>query len=246
MSLLLNGGLILGWGLSLALALGGNTAAGPLWLLVVVVLLRTQLQTGLFIVGHDAMHGLLCPARDRWNDALGALALMLYAALPYGACRRQHHAHHNQPASALDPDFPRQFSDGALHWYSQFLARYLSARQMLLLLATWAVLVVLTMTGAQVPIAQASWRVLLFTTLPLLLSSVQLFVFGTYLPHRVQRHPELRTHPISLTLPPWLSLLACYHFGYHREHHDNPALSWYELPAARARKLSLALPERLR
>jgi beta-carotene ketolase (CrtW type) len=246
LSLLLNGGLILGWGLSLALALGGNTAAGPFWLLVVVVLLRTQLQTGLFIVAHDAMHGLLCPARDRWNDALGALALMLYAALPYRACRRQHHAHHNQPASALDPDFPRQCSDGALHWYSQFLARYLSAPQMLLLLASWALLVVVTMAGTQVAFTQASWRVLLFTTLPLLLSSLQLFVFGTYLPHRVQRDPERRTHPISLTLPPWLSLLACYHFGYHREHHDNPALNWYELPAARARNLSLALPERLR
>ena len=237
---------MLGWGCSLALSLAINTSTGPIWLVVMVILLRTQLQTGLFIVAHDAMHGLLCPVRDRWNDAFGAMALMLYAALPYGACRRQHHAHHNQPASDLDPDFPHNPKDGALRWYSQFLARYLSTRQMLLLLAIWGGLVVMTMASAKVPLEQATWRVLLFTTLPLLLSSLQLFVFGTYLPHRVQRYPEQRTHPISLALPPWLSLLACYHFGYHREHHDHPDLSWHELPTARARNLSLALTDRLR
>jgi beta-carotene ketolase (CrtW type) len=43
-----------------------------------------------------------------------------------------------------------------------------------------------------------------------------------------------------------LSLLACFHFGYHREHHDNPSLSWYQLPAARALHLALAVPESLR
>jgi beta-carotene ketolase (CrtW type) len=100
------------------------------------------------------------------------------------------------------------------------------------------------MAVAKVSADTAIVRVLLFTTLPLLLSSLQLFVFGTYLPHRVQRHPKRHAHPISLDLPPWLSLLACFHFGYHREHHDNPGLSWYELPAVRARGAWLALPKR--
>jgi beta-carotene ketolase (CrtW type) len=89
-------------------------------------------------------------------------------------------------------------------------------------------------------------RVLLVVTLPLLLSSWQLFLVGTYLPHRGQRLPELNAHPISLNLPPWLSLLACFHFGYHREHHDNPGLNWYQLPSARALSLALAVPEQLR
>lgn len=246
MSLLLNGGLILGWGLSMALALGSDITHSPLWLLVLLVLLRTQLQTGLFIVAHDAMHGLLCPNRARCNDALGALALMLYAGLPFAACHRQHRRHHRQPGSADDPDFLWDQRGGALRWYQQFLARYLSPRQMGWLLGGWAVFGVLTMASAQVPPLVAALRVLLFITLPLLLSSVQLFVVGTYLPHRVQRLPERRSHPISLNLPPWLSLLACFHFGYHREHHDNPRLSWYQLPAARALTLSLAVPESLR
>ena len=246
MSLLLNGGLILGWGLSMALALGSDISHSPLWLVVVLVLLRTQLQTGLFIVAHDAMHGLLCPTRARCNAALGALALMLYAGLPFAACHRQHRRHHRQPGSPGDPDFPCDQHGGALQWYQQFLARYLSPRQMALLLGGWAVLVVLTMAWARVPPMVAALSVLVFATLPLLLSSVQLFVVGTYLPHRVQRLPERRSQPISLNLPPWLSLLACFHFGYHREHHDNPSLSWYQLPAARALTLALAVPESLR
>lgn len=246
MSLLLNGGLILGWGLSLALSLGTNTSQSPLWLLVVLVLLRAQLQTGLFIVAHDAMHGLLVPGRTRWNNTMGALALLLYAGLPFSACLRQHQRHHRAPGSAQDPDFPNDLQAGALAWYRQFLARYLSQTQMLLLLASWALVLAITSAVAEVPLAIAFWRVLLFVTLPLLLSSLQLFVFGTFLPHRCQRRPEERAHPISLNLPPWLSLLACFHFGYHREHHDNPGLSWFELPAARSLHQSLAVTEPLR
>ncbi len=246
MSLLLNGGLILGWGLSLALSLGTNTSQSPLWLLVVLVLLRAQLQTGLFIVAHDAMHGLLVPGRTRWNNTMGALALLLYAGLPFSACLRQHQRHHRAPGSAQDPDFPNDLQAGALAWYRQFLARYLSQTQMLLLLASWALVLAITTAVAEVPLAIAFWRVLLFVTLPLLLSSLQLFVFGTFLPHRCQRRPEQRAHPISLNLPPWLSLLACFHFGYHREHHDNPGLSWFELPAARSLHQSLAVTEPLR
>jgi beta-carotene ketolase (CrtW type) len=246
LSLLLNGGLILGWGLSLALSLGTNTSQSPLWLLVVLVLLRAQLQTGLFIVAHDAMHGLLVPGRTRWNNTMGALALLLYAGLPFSACLRQHQRHHRAPGSAQDPDFPNDLQAGALDWYRQFLARYLSQTQMLLLLASWALALAITTAVAEVPLAVASWRVLLFVTLPLLLSSLQLFVFGTFLPHRCQRRPEERAHPISLNLPPWLSLLACFHFGYHREHHDNPGLSWFELPAARSLHQSLAVTEPLR
>jgi len=246
LSLLLNGGLILGWGLSLALTLGTNTTQAPLWLLVVLVLVRAQLQTGMFIVAHDAMHGLLVPGRTRWNNAIGAMALLLYAGLPFAACLRQHQRHHRAPGSAEDPDFPNDLQAGPLAWYGQFLARYLSRKQMLVLMCSWALLVAFTVAAAAVSLAAASGRILLFVSLPLLLSSLQLFLFGTYLPHRCQRRPQQWAHPLSLNLPPWLSFLACYHFSYHREHHDNPALSWYELPAARAHSLALALPERLR
>jgi len=76
-------------------------------------------------------------------------------------------------------------------------------------------------------------NVLLFFSLPLLLSSLQLFVFGTYLPHRALE-PQAEAHrPRSLNLPVWLSLLTCYHFGYHWEHHQYPWLAWHQLPDSR-------------
>jgi beta-carotene ketolase (CrtW type) len=106
------------------------------------------------------------------------------------------------------------------------------------LLTGWTVLALIACR-----LAPFGWlNVLLFCTLPLLLSSLQLFVFGTYLPHRGQRLPQRRPHADSLELAPWLSLLACFHFGYHREHHDAPTLAWFELPAQRRRARSRLSP----
>jgi beta-carotene/zeaxanthin 4-ketolase len=210
--------------------------AAPLAL--VAVLVRTLLQTGLFIVAHDAMHGLLMPRRPRANHQLGAIALALYGALGYGRCRRNHDLHHQRPASASDPDFHRDPGDGALLWYLQFMAGYLTPRQMALLLSGWGGLAAGLWLTQAIPWQQAGLRVLLGCTLPLLLSSLQLFVVGTYLPHR--RHGS--DGPISLAWPSWLSLLACYHFGYHREHHEQPGLAWFELPQAHRRNKTLALP----
>lgn len=89
---------------------GGGAAPGPqerAWpVLLAVVLLRTMVHTGLFIVAHDAMHGLLLLNQPRWNHRLGALALALYGALGYGRCLRNHQLHHRQQATSIDPDFP--------------------------------------------------------------------------------------------------------------------------------------------
>ena len=241
-SLLLSGSLIVGWVVTLVAALSAIGADTPGWIVTAAVLVRTQLQTGLFIVAHDAMHRLLWPGRPRRNDAFGVVALALYAGLPFAACRQQHQRHHQLPGSSHDPDFPGDQRAGVLGWYRQFMARYLSLAQTLRLVIAWMALIAFSMAALHRPALDAAQHVLQFATLPLLLSSLQLFVFGTYLPHRVQRFPERRSHPTSLDLPPWLSLLVCFHFGYHREHHDNPALSWYELPRARARNLALTVP----
>lgn len=235
--LLLAALLLLGGLATLVGLLSCDLAALPWPLLLVAVLTRTLLHTGLFIVGHDAMHGVLVPGSRRWNDRLGGLALSLYAALPYGRCRRQHRRHHAFTGSSGDPDVHPDPGAGFLAWYGRFMAGYLSASQMTRLLAGWALLAILASclspTGA--------WNVLLFVTLPLLLSSLQLFGFGTYLPHRGQRQPLRQPAPASLDLPVWLSLLACFHFCYHLEHHQNPGLAWYQLPGQRRRRLSLAL-----
>ncbi|MFO7630476.1 MAG: fatty acid desaturase [Prochlorococcaceae cyanobacterium] len=194
----------------------------PPALLLLGVVCCSLFQTGLFIVGHDAMHGLLLPAHPRLNHRLGALVLALYASLPYGRCRDNHLLHHLAPGSQQDPDFcPSGFSP--FRWYVRFLSGYLRPAQMLRLLAAWGVLALVA----------TPLQVLLFCTLPLLLSSVQLFVVGTYLPHRLPCGPDDPHHAISLDLPEWLSLLACFHFGYHREHHAFPELAWYQLPLCR-------------
>lgn len=233
--LLLAALILLAWFASLlgllALDWGRLQGAARVVLVVAAVLGRTLLQTGLFIVGHDAMHGVLLPERRGWNDRLGAVALVLYAALPYQRCRRNHQCHHRFTASAADPDFHGDPCAGALAWYRRFMAGYLSAGQMTRLLGGWSLVALVACW-----LHPTGWiNVLLFCTLPLLFSSLQLFVFGTYLPHRRQRLPHLSSQADSLALPPWLSLLACFHFGYHREHHDNPHLAWFELPAQHRR-----------
>jgi beta-carotene ketolase (CrtW type) len=230
--------LVLSWLATLLIFVSLDCRHLPWWGLSAAVLVRTELQTGLFIVAHDAMHGALWPGERPHNDRLGAVVLLLYAALPYQRCKTNHQRHHQATASELDPDFPSGLTGGVLGWYRQFMAGYLTPAQMVGLVAGWALL-----AACFTSVTQAAWlNVLLFATLPLLLSSLQLFVVGTYLPHRNQREPVGRLHADSLDLPPWLSLVACFHFGYHCEHHDHPELPWFALPGARSSARALALP----
>ena len=236
--LALNAGLVLAWLATLLICVSLDCRHLPWWALSAAVLVRTELQTGLFIVAHDAMHAVLWPSGGPHNDRLGAVVLLLYAALPYQRCKTNHHLHHQATTSAVDPDFPSGLTVGVLGWYGQFMAGYLTPAQMVGLVAGWALLGVWFTS-----FTPTAWlNVLLFATLPLLLSSLQLFVVGTYLPHRNQREPLGRLHPDSLDLPAWLSLVACFHFGYHREHHDHPELPWFALPGARSAARTLALP----
>ena len=103
-SALLAGALGLAWLLSLVACLGFDLAGLNPALVLVAILVRTFLHTGLFIIGHDAMHRVLVPSRPALNDRIGAVALGLYAALPYRICRQNHHQHHQAPGSAQDPD----------------------------------------------------------------------------------------------------------------------------------------------
>jgi beta-carotene ketolase (CrtW type) len=126
------------------------------------------------------------------------------------------------------------------------MASYLSPAQMGALLGSWLLLLVLFWSKTPHPLSS----LLLFCTLPLLLSSLQLFVIGTYLPHRQTTcRSGDRHHAASLAWPEALSFLACFHFGYHWEHHADPRLPWYCLPAGRRRmtvpirqRAALALP----
>ena len=184
------------------------------------------LNVGLFIVAHDAMHGSLAPRRPAVNLWAGRIALGLYAGFAYDRMLPRHFEHHRHAGTAGDPDFsvdhPRRFWP----WYLAFLRRYFGLRELAVLSA--AVAVYLLLLGAPYP------NLLLFWALPAILSSIQLFLFGTYLPHRAGDEPFTDRHRTrSSDYPRLVSLFTCFHFGYHHEHHAAPHLPWWRLPAAR-------------
>lgn len=228
-------GILLGWVGSGMVLLPSSLSQWPIGWLALAVVARTWFQTGLFIVAHDAMHGTLWPERPDANRRLGQLALWLYAALPYQPCRANHLLHHRHAGTGRDPDHHGDGSGSPLHWYRRFMAAYLSPRQLTALVLGWLALAALAAPFTTSPLANVG----LYGVLPLLLSSLQLFLVGTYLPHRsgATGGPGMgQDHQArSLDLPGWVSLLACYHFGYHWEHHAFPHLPWHALPAARRR-----------
>lgn len=199
----------------------------PAWLVAGAVALQCWLSVGLFIVAHDCMHGALAPGHGAANTAIGTLCLALYACFDYRRLLPKHHLHHRHSGHAGDPDFldsePRSF------WrcYARFFATYVSAGQLLAIAAvTWGYVLLL---GA--PLA----NVLTFWALPSILSSLQLFTFGTYLPHVPDAAPFADRHNArSNDYAVWLSLLTCFHFGYHHEHHLHPGVPWWRLPSLRA------------
>lgn len=227
---------LVGWLISLIGLLLIDLFNQNAWCLTAAVLVRTAFQTGLFITAHDAMHGRLLPGASTINHRLGAWFLGLYAGLPYRSCLRKHHSHHRFSGSRQDPDFCGDASIGVWGWYLAFMAGYLSQGQMIRLLGLWLGLAVI----ATADHATGWCNVLLVCAAPLLLSSWQLFVFGTYLPHRIQQQAGDPQAPASIDHPVWLSLLTCFHFGYHREHHEKPHLAWFELPAEHRRRRALA------
>ncbi|MGB2926622.1 MAG: fatty acid desaturase, partial [Limnothrix sp.] len=104
------------------------------WQIGCGIVVRTFLHTGLFILAHDSMHGSLVPHRPQLNQALGKLAVGLYACLSYRRCQSQHRLHHLQPAQQGDPDFHDGVHAQPVQWYFHFLGHYFSLRQFSLFL----------------------------------------------------------------------------------------------------------------
>ena len=185
------------------------------------------LYVGIFIVAHDCMHGSLAPFRPRLNQIVGQICVFLYAGFHFRALNRKHHLHHRNAGLADDPDFHEAQPDRFWAWYMRFFREYFSWRELLII----AVATNVYMFILGVPVV----NVLMFWALPAIVSSVQLFTFGTYLPHRPGATPFPDRHRArSNRYGWWLSLLTCFHFGYHHEHHELPDLPWWRLPAAHA------------
>jgi beta-carotene/zeaxanthin 4-ketolase len=235
-------------GLALASAIVGAWAAAHVWgvffqplggpggaiAAALLVPLICWLNVGLFIIAHDAMHGSLVPRAPAANRWAGRIALALYAGFSFDRLLPKHHDHHKYAGTARDPDYHDAPDHRFWPWYATFFRRYFGLRELAILSALSAFY--LYVLGA--PLA----NLLLFWALPAILSSFQLFLFGTYLPHRrgdadfADRH-RARSNDYA----PLASLLTCFHFGYHHEHHLAPHLPWWRLPAERSRRRAGAL-----
>jgi beta-carotene ketolase (CrtW type) len=197
-----------------------------LWQAPFLVLLLCWLDVGLFIVAHDCMHGSLAPGRPKVNRWVGRVALALYAGFSFDRLLPKHFAHHKAPGTGADPDYhephPRSFG----RWYLAFFRQYFGVRELTVLTALVAVYVLVL--GAPYP------NLLLFWALPAILSSLQLFLFGTFLPHRLDEEEFADRHRARSNGYGWLlSLLTCFHFGYHHEHPRAPNVPWWKLPEER-------------
>jgi beta-carotene/zeaxanthin 4-ketolase len=193
---------------------------------------QTWLYTGLFITAHDAMHGSIHPSPPI-DRAIGQLCLWLYAGFDYSLLATKHHLHHQYPASDRDPDFHNGTATNFWSWYTHFVCEHFSwpqAINVVLMLGVYASICYGTAGSDRHSPLWSIVNPILFWAIPSLLSSLQLFYFGTFLPHREPpdgyRNPH-RAHTIARSR--WWSLMSCYHFGYHHEHHQSPHLPWWQL-----------------
>lgn len=204
------------------------TAAAWVWISP-ALLLQTFLHTGLFITAHDAMHGTLT-RHQRWNDFAGSVCVLLYALFSFRRLRVEHQKHHAHPASATDPDFHDGAHAGFWRWYWHFMLTYVTWRQLLGMALVFNLL--------HHVLHVALLNLLLGWIMPALLSTLQLFYFGTFLPHREPAGGyENRHHARSNAYRPLWSFLSCYHFGYHLEHHEFPFVPWWRLPFVRGQEM---------
>ena len=184
---------------------------------------QTFLYTGLFITAHDAMHGVVFPQNLKINNFIGSLAVTLYALFSYQKLLKKHWLHHDNPASDLDPDYHDGEHKSFFVWYFYFMKKYWSWKRLFGLMSFfYGMLFILHISEVNLA---------LFWVIPSLLSSVQLFYFGTFLPHSepeggYQNSHRAKTHPF----PIFWSFITCYHFCYHEEHHQYPQVPWWGLP----------------
>lgn len=212
-------GLLIGWGiigiwfisLVFLLQLEINWTS-PLTYLAVLV--QMHLYTGLFITAHDAMHGVVS-SNKTLNKLTGWVAATLFSFNNYGKLFPKHHEHHRHVATDEDPDYHP--SGNFWIWYLSFIRQYVTFWQIILMAITFNILKLWISTE----------NLILFWMLPAVLSTFQLFYFGTFLPHRGE-NPN-KHHSSTQSKNHLWAFLSCYFFGYHYEHHDSPGTPWWRL-----------------
>jgi beta-carotene ketolase (CrtW type) len=182
-------------------------------LLYLFILVQMHLYTGLFITAHDAMHGTVSSNKNI-NNGVGYIVTFLYAAFLYPKLYTKHHKHHSHVHTDEDPDYHQ---GSFIAWYIRFIRNYLSIWQVVFMALLFNIL--------KIWIPQAN--LILFWVLPSLLSTLQLFYFGTYLPHKGEHDNEY--HSRTQSKNHFVAFFTCYFFGYHYEHHASPATPWWKL-----------------
>lgn len=190
---------------------------------VVFIMILTFLNTGLFIQSHDCMHETFCENHKKINNFFGRLFVLSYAMFDYAFLKTEHMKHHQAPGQVdHDPDFHRGRKT-FFSWYFSFMSHYINVIQLIKMsLVFWGLWFIFPLSS-----------VLSFWAMPALLSTLQLFYFGTYLPHRegVDLHTIHRARTIKRSYV--MSFITCYHFGIHLEHHLYPHVPWWKLPSVR-------------
>ncbi|MBR0664738.1 beta-carotene ketolase [Roseomonas hellenica] len=195
------------------------------WRAPLLVVAQTWLSVGLFIVAHDAIHGSLAPGWPRLNAAVGQICVALYAGFSLHSLAAAHRRHHAEPGRDGDPDFHPAAPHRFAAWFLGFFRHYFGWRELAVLSVA---------TAAWLWLGARPLNLVVFWALPALLSALQLFTFGTWLPHRHAEGGFADEHRARSLDYPWaLSLLACFHFGRHREHHCRPEMPWWRLPAVK-------------
>jgi beta-carotene/zeaxanthin 4-ketolase len=219
------------WASSTTILFSLDLERWPNWIKFIGFAWQMFLYVGLFVTAHDGMHGSIVPSNRKLNDSIGRFVLFVYAMFPFAKMRQMHDLHHDIPARIGDPDFHNGKQRNFFGWYFNFMQNYWSWLRIVLLISTFHVV----HQVFHVPELNLAW----FWVFPSVMSSFQLFFFGTFLPHREPINGYINeSHSTSTPFSEFWSFISCYHFGYHEEHHELPHLGWWQLPAARKSRLA--------
>jgi beta-carotene ketolase (CrtW type) len=182
------------------------------------ILIQGYLFTGLFITGHDAMHGTVSENRTV-NQIVGWIASLLFAGLLYNKLIKNHGLHHMYPATEKDPDFYVK-SQNFFRWFFVFMYRYVTVWQILIMAAAYNILLI--------------WfddkNLIFFWIIPAFMGTLQMFYFGVWVPHRFPHGQDMKPYNARTQKKNHLwAMLSCYFFGYHYEHHHSPRTPWWKL-----------------
>ncbi|MFC2086760.1 fatty acid desaturase [Bacteroidota bacterium] len=182
------------------------------------ILIQMHLTTGLFISAHDSIHGTVHNNKNI-NHLIGSICSFLYAFFPYRVLRKNHYAHHKYPGTENDPDFNIKTQNFFL-WWGGFLVRY----------ASWIQIIAFAIVFNILKIWFSGTSIWVFYFLPIFLSSLQLFYFGTFKPHKLPHYQLDNKHKARTQQKNHLwAFISCYFFGYHLEHHERPDIPWWKL-----------------